>query len=218
MISIAVPTGRMLAECLPILASMGLSCKKLVSPGRNLVVPERTCRYLLAKPMDVPAYVHYGAADIAISGSDVLMEQGVPLVELADTGSGRCRLVLAGPEELADRLSSAGSSLSGFKVATKYPAIADAFFRTKGLRLEIIHMHGSVELSPLLGISDLILDIVQSGETLRANGLKVIQEIANISLRVVANRQFTQKHWETVSLFANSLDQWKERKYHADNH
>jgi ATP phosphoribosyltransferase len=208
----------MLAECLPILSSMGLPCQKLVSPGRALVVHEKTCRYLLAKPMDVPAYVHYGAADLALSGSDVLMEQGVPLVELADTGAGRCRLVLAGPEEIADRLSSAGSSLSGLKVATKYPAIADTFFRAKGLRLEIIHMHGSVELSPLLGISDFILDIVQSGETLRANGLKVLQEVANISLRVVANRQFTQKHWETVSLLVNSLDQWKGRKYLVDKH
>ncbi|GAB6280981.1 MAG: ATP phosphoribosyltransferase [Thermovirga sp.] len=215
MLSIAVPTGRMLKECIPLLMQMGLPYRKLESPGRLLVIPEKSCRYLLAKPMDVPAYVHYGAADMAFAGSDVLMERSVPLAELADTGVGRCRLVIAGPENMASRFAGVGSHLSGLRVATKYPEVTKSFFKSRGIALDIIHLHGSVELAPLLGISDCILDIVQSGETLRANGLKVIQEVAHVSVRIVANRKFTQTNWEMLSKMIDSLQPWKGRRYHG---
>jgi len=218
MLNIAVPTGRMLKECIPVLTQIGLPCGNLESPGRALVISEKSCRYLLAKPMDVPAYVHYGAADMALTGSDVLMERGVPLVELADTGTGRCRLVIAGPESMASRFAGVGNRLSGLRVATKYPAVTEAFFKSRGISLEIIHMHGSVELAPLLGISDCILDIVQSGETLRANGLKVLQEVVQVSMRIVANRKFTQTNWEMISGMIEKLQPWKGRRFDDDKH
>ncbi len=218
MLNIAVPTGRMLEVCVPVLTQMGLPCKKLQSPGRALVITEKHCRYLLAKPMDVPAYVHYGAADLALAGSDVLMERRVPLVELADTGTGRCRLVIAGPDSIASRFAGIGSRLSGLRVATKYPVITDSFFNSRSIVMKIIHMHGSVELAPLLGISDCILDIVQSGETLRVNGLKVLQEVAHVSMRIVANQRFTQTNWKMISQMIDSLQPWKGRRYHDDKH
>lgn len=216
MLNIAIPTGRMFKECIPILSQMGLPCRKLESPGRSLIISEKNCRYLLAKPMDLPAYVHYGAADMAIAGSDVLLERGVPLVELADTGAGRCRLAIAGPGSLSSRFAGVRNGLSGLRIATKYPAITNSFFSARGILLEIIHMHGSVELAPLLGISDCILDIVQSGETLDANGLKVLQEVANVSMRIVASRKFTQTNWEQISQIIPALNPWKGRKFHAD--
>ncbi|HDQ92959.1 MAG TPA: ATP phosphoribosyltransferase [Synergistetes bacterium] len=216
MISIAVPTGRMLKESIPVLSRMGLPCESLFSPGRSLVIEEKDFKYLLAKPMDVPSYVHYGAADMALSGSDVLMERSVPLVELAETGAGRCRLVVAGSKELAPRFSGAGTSLTGLRVATKYPGITASFFASRGARLEIIHMHGSVELAPLLGISDCILDIVQSGETLRANGLRVLLEVANVSMRLLGSRYFIQKNRNFVSGIISMLEPRKGRIFYGD--
>jgi len=216
MISIAIPTGRMMKECATILAQLGLPCSRLENPGRALVISERDRRYLLAKPMDVPAYVHYGAADMALAGSDVLMERKVPLVELADTGAGRCRLVIAAPDPLVRKFASPGNHLHGLKVATKYPNIATSFFQSLGLKLQVVHMHGSVELAPILGISDCILDIVQSGETLKANGLKVIQEVAHVSMRLVASRRFTQTGWSMISGIMGELKPWKGRNYNAE--
>lgn len=215
MINIALPTGRMLQECIGILGQMGLPCSGLAKPGRSLVITEKNFRYLLAKPMDVPAYVHYGAADMALAGSDVLMERGVPLVEIADTGAGRCRLVVAGPEQISSRFSMPGNPVNGLRVATKYPNLASAFFASQGIGMEVIHLHGSVELAPLLGISDCILDIVQSGETLRANGLAVIQEVAQVSMRVVASRKFTHQGWKMITNIMGTLGPWKGRSYHA---
>lgn len=216
MINIAIPTGRMMKECATVLGQLGLSCSRLEAPDRALIISEKDCRYLLAKPMDVPAYVHYGAADMALVGSDVLMERRVPLVELADTGAGRCRLVIAAPDHLIKRFAPSGNHLNGLKVATKYPNIATSFFHSLGVKLEVVHMHGSVELAPLLGISDCILDIVQSGETLKANGLKVIQEVAQVSMRLVASRRFTQTGWSMISGIMGALRPWKGRIYNAD--
>ena len=215
MISIAIPTGRMLGESIPVLSRMGLPYESLSSPGRSLVIEEENFRYLLAKPMDVPSYVHYGAADMALSGSDVLMERSVPLVELAETGAGRCRLVVAGPRELASRFSGVGPSLTGLRVATKYPAVTASFFASRRARLEIIHMHGSVELAPLLGISDCILDIVQSGETLRANGLRVLQEVANVSMRLLGSRRFIQTNGDFLSGIISRLEPWEGRRFNG---
>jgi ATP phosphoribosyltransferase len=215
MINIALPTGRMLQECIGILDQLGLPCSGLAKPGRSLVITEKNCRYLLAKPMDVPAYVHYGAADMALAGSDVLMERNVPLVEIADTGAGRCRLVVAGPENVSSRFSHPWCRINGLRVATKYPNLTSSYFSYQGIGMEIIHLHGSVELAPLLGISDCILDIVQSGETLRANGLTVIEEVAQVSMRVVASRRYTHQGWEMISSIMNKLGPWKGRSYHA---
>lgn len=198
MFTIALPTGRVMEDALELLRCAGLPVKNLQDCGRNLVIEEEDCRYVLAKPMDVPLYAHYGIADLALAGSDVLWESGASLVELADTGRGKCRLAIAGPEGLAERFLGHESEIMGLRIATKYPRIADAHFSARGILIEIVHLHGSIELAPRLGMSDCILDIVQTGGTLRANKLVVIDEIAPVSLRLVASRKSAQLKWERI--------------------
>lgn len=198
MFTIALPTGRVMDDALELLSAAGLPVKNLQDCGRNLVIEEKGCRYVLAKPMDVPLYAHYGIADLALAGSDVLWESGASLVELADTGKGKCRLAIAGPESLAERFLGHESEIMGLRIATKYPRIADAHFSARGILIEIVHLHGSIELAPRLGMSDCILDIVQTGGTLRANDLVVIDEIAPVSLKLVASRKSAQLKWERI--------------------
>ncbi len=199
MFTIALPTGRVMEDALELLEETGLPVNNLQDCGRNLVVEEGDCRYILAKPMDVPLYAHYGIADLALAGSDVLWESGASLVELADTGRGKCRLAIAGPKELSDRFLGHESEIMGLRIATKYPRIADAHFSARGILIDIVHLHGSIELAPRLEMSDCILDIVQTGGTLRANRLSVIEEIAPVSLRLVASRKSAQLKWERIS-------------------
>lgn len=199
MLTIALPTGRMLDRCCLILKDLGLPCENLEQRGRSLVIEEEETRYLLAKPMDLPAYVHYGAADMAFAGSDVIRERGGSLVEIADTGEGRCRLVVAGPAELAERFMGHESGLMGLRIATKYPGITNAYFGSRGIQPEIVTLHGSIEIAPLLGLSDCILDIVQTGSTLKANRLSVLEDVASVSLRIVASRKSIQTKWDQLN-------------------
>lgn len=206
MLSLALPTGRALPETQDLLASLGLPTAKLRKAGRSLVVHDGNCRYLLAKPMDVPRYVHYGIADLALVGSDVLAESASSLVELAETDRGRCRLVVAGPQTLGSRFWGHESAIMGLRVATKYPRIADGHFAARGVQVKIIPLSGSIELAPLLDLSDCILDIVQTGTTLEANGLVVLDEVAPVSLRLVASRRSAQLRWQEIAPLLGKLD------------
>lgn len=210
MLTIALPTGRVLEEAEVVLERMGLPVDALRACGRNLVVEERDVRYILAKPMDVPVYAHSGVADLGLAGSDVLMESGASLAELADTGLGRCRLVVAGPKELALRFSRHESDIVGLRMATKYPRIADAHFANRGVQVEILPLHGSIELAPRLDLADCILDIVQSGSTLKANKLIVLEEVAPVSLRLVASQRSARLRWETLRPLLRALRHAKE--------
>ncbi len=213
MLTIALPTGRMLEICRKILKGFGLPCDGLEHRGRSLVVEEKETRYLLAKPMDLPAYVHYGIADIAFAGSDVIRERGGSLVEIADTGEGRCRLAVAGPVGLAERFMGHESGLMGLRIATKYPVITNDYFASRGVQPEIITLHGSIELAPLLGLSDCILDIVQTGNTLKANRLRVLEDVAPVSLRIVASRKSTQTKWEHFDRILSRIRQMKGGRF-----
>ncbi|QTX31435.1 ATP phosphoribosyltransferase [Aminithiophilus ramosus] len=206
MLTLALPTGRVQKEALQLLASLGLPTKRLEKAGRSLVIDEGTTRYLLAKPMDVPLYVHYGVADLALVGSDVLAETSPALIELADTGQGRCRLVVAGPKELGRRFWGHESAIMGLRVATKYPRIADGYFAKRGVQVRIISLNGSIELAPLLNLSDCILDIVQTGTTLEANRLVVLDEVAPVSLRLVASRRSAQLRWQEIGPLVEKLN------------
>jgi ATP phosphoribosyltransferase len=210
MLSIALPTGRVLSEAQDLLASLGLPTAKLRKAGRSLVVHDGNCHYLLAKPMDVPLYAHYGIADLALVGSDVLAESASSLIELADTGRGRCRLVVAGPQALDSRFWGHESAIMGLRVATKYPRIADSHFASRGAQVRIISLNGSIELAPLLDLSDCILDIVQTGTTLEANGLVVLDEVAPVSLRLVASRRSAQLRWQEIAPLLEKLDAIRE--------
>ncbi|MEA3284420.1 MAG: ATP phosphoribosyltransferase [Synergistota bacterium] len=198
MLTIALPTGRVMKEAIELLREAGLPSKKLSNPGRELVIEEDGIRYILAKPMDVPLYVDRGVADLALVGSDVMWESGARLVELLDTGMGRCSLQVAGPPELGERFRCHRSELMWLRVASKYPKIADDHFSRRGVQVEIVHLNGSIELAPMLGMTDCILDIVQTGTTLKANGLVTLEKVAPVSLRLVASRKSASLGWNGI--------------------
>lgn len=184
MLSIALPKGRLGDKVYDLLKGVGCGCPEGYSDTRKLVVENREAgiRYFLVKPSDVAIYVEHGAADIGIVGKDVLEESGADVYELLDTGLGKCRMCVAGP---VDFVEDPGRSL---KVATKFVNIAKAYYAAQGRDIDIIQLNGSIELAPLLGLSDVIVDIVETGTTLKENNLKVLTEFMPISARFIANR------------------------------
>ena len=185
MITIALAKGRLAEQAFDLLEGMGIDCSAPRNPGRKLVLEntEQAIQFILVKPTDVPTYVEHGVADMGVVGKDTLMEENRPLYELLDLNFGRCRLCIAGYPEYDQAASCANE-----RVATKYPNIARNYFASKGRNIQIIKLNGSVELGPIVGLSDVILDIVESGSTLRANGLDVLEEICSVSARLVVNR------------------------------
>ncbi|WP_028988205.1 ATP phosphoribosyltransferase [Thermicanus aegyptius] len=181
---LALPKGRILDDALLLLKEQGYPLPEEIADTRKLLlaVPEAGLELILAKPMDVPTYVEYGVADVGIVGKDVLMEVERDVYELLDLGISPCRLSVAGLPEPAP---SAGLMR---RVATKYPNVAERYFRDKGEQVEIIHLNGSIELAPILGLADRIVDIVSTGRTLKENGLVELEPIAPITSRLIANR------------------------------
>lgn len=197
-VTFALPTGRSLAECAQMIAGAGLPSGTLADPGRALVIDSGGMRYLLGKPADIPTLVSSGAADLGLSGSDVINESGADVTELLDTGLGKCFLAVAGMPEAADLFDGRTSSLMGIKVATKYVATANRTFNSWGAQIKILNLNGSVELAPVLGLADCIFDIVQTGGTLKANGLIVIKRAADVSIRLIANKASLQLRWPVL--------------------
>ena len=184
-ITFALAKGRLAEQAFTLLEQLGIDCSEPRNPGRQLVLWDKASnvRFILVKPSDVPTYVDHGVADIGVVGKDTLLEAGRPLYEVLDLGFGKCRLCIAG---YAAQQPSA--TRATFRVATKYPNIARSYYDSKGQTIEIIELHGSVELGPVIGLSDVILDIVESGSTLRANGLTVLETVCDCSARLVVNR------------------------------
>lgn len=185
-ITFALAKGRLAEQAFTLLENLGIDCSEPRSPGRQLVLWDKTnnIRFILVKPSDVPTYVDHGVADFGVVGKDTLLEAGRPLYEVLDLTFGKCRLCIAG---YADQKNQQATRAT-FRVATKYPNVARAYYDAKGQTIEIIELHGSIELGPVIGLSDVILDIVESGSTLRANGLSVLEEVAECSARLVVNR------------------------------
>jgi ATP phosphoribosyltransferase len=185
-LTLALPKGRLLDPALDLLRELGVTgidpdSRKLIfrDAGRDLEI-------LLLKPADVPAYVTYGAADLGVVGKDILLEQEPDVYEPLDLGFGFCRLVVAEPRALWERDDPA--KWSWVRVATKYPRLTEEYFSTRGIQVEIVRLDGSIELAPLVGLADRIVDLVQSGETLRANGLVEVAEITRSTARLIVNR------------------------------
>ena len=185
MITFALAKGRLAEQAFELLEQLGIDCSEPRNPGRQLVLWDRknNVRFILVKPSDVPTYVDHGVADIGVVGKDTLLESGRPLYEVLDLTFGKCRLCIAG---YAEQHQSA--TRATFRVATKYPNVARSYYDAKGQTIEIIELHGSVELGPVIGLSDVILDIVESGSTLKANGLTVLETVCECSARLVVNR------------------------------
>jgi ATP phosphoribosyltransferase len=195
-LTLAVPKGRVLKVLAPLLKTAGVDTEGLLGDDRKLVRETPTgIRFLLLKPDDVPTYVEYGAADLGVSGRDVLLERRYDLYQPLDLGIGKCRMVVAG---------MAGDTTPAVpRVATKYPRIATDYFASQGVQAEVIFVQGSVELAPLVGLADVIVDIVETGSTLRENGLVERKVITHISSVVVANRaQFKLRRREIDPLLS----------------
>ena len=186
-ITFALSKGRLTDLSIKLLEGAGIDCTELKGNTRKLILSDEKnkSRFFLAKPADVPVYVEYGAADIGIVGKDTLLEEGRDLYEVLDLGFAKCRMCVAGPKELEGKMDS----VSITRVATKYPEVARSYFRHKRREsVEIIKLSGSIELAPLVGLSEVIVDLVETGRTLKENGLVVLDTIYEISARMVVNR------------------------------
>ncbi len=183
---IAVPKGSLFADSVAMLAAAGLDTGALADPGRKLIIETDQAEFIIAKPTDVPIYVAYGAADCGIAGRDVLVEAEFDVVELVDLGFGGCRFVVAGPQDGPD-LEERYRQLGVVRVATKYPRIAQAHFDERGIQVELVKLNGNIELAPLIGISDVIVDITATGTTLRQNNLRIVEDVLPSTARFVGN-------------------------------
>ena len=195
-ITIALPKGRLLKDAVGFLKEAKIDASETLKETRKLIFNWENFRFILVKPMDVPTYVYYGTADIGIAGKDVIEEKGYDLYEPLDLGFGACRLSVAEPEEIEEPYDL--EKLSFIRVATKYPRITDKYFRSKGIHPEIIVLYGSVELAPLVGLSDRIVDLVQTGTTLRANGLREVDTILHSTARLIVNRASLKTRYSII--------------------
>lgn len=187
-LTIALPKGRILKEASTLFRAAGVDFSEILQDDRKLIFENiaEGLRFMVIRSQDVPTYVEYGAADIGIAGKDVLMEQQKDLYEPLDLKIGACRMMVAEPRELVQKDNP--SHWTHIRVATKYPNITLKYFLDKGIQVEIIKLYGSIELAPLLGLSERIVDLVQTGETLRKNGLVEVETITDISSKLVCNR------------------------------
>ncbi len=203
LLTLALPKGRLLKPALELLRQVGLDGVD-VDSRRLIFVDERHgLRVLILKPADVPSYVEYGAADLGIVGKDILLEQEPDVYEPLDLGFGFCRLVVAEPEELWKRDDPA--KWSWVRVATRYPNLTERYFSERGIQVELIRLDGSIELAPLVGLADRIVDLVQSGETLRANGLVEVAEIMRSTARLIVNRASLKTGYGPISEWIEAM-------------
>ncbi len=204
-ITIALAKGRLALNSLEILEKIGITCDEIKDKSSRKLIfvnEELKLRFFLAKASDVPTYVEYGAADIGIVGKDTILEEGRKMYEVIDLGLGKCRMCVAGPTSARDLLQH-GELI---RVATKYPHIAkDYFYNKKHQTVEIIKLNGSIELAPIVGLSEVIVDIVETGSTLRENGLEVLEEICSLSARMVVNEVSMKMEHERITKIIKDL-------------
>lgn len=197
-VNIALPKGRLGEQVYALFEKAGLECPDILSDTRKLFfeTKEKGIRFFWVKPSDVAVYVGRGAADLGVAGSDVLMERQPDVYELLDLGLGVCKMMVAAPVDFRDNDDMT------LRVATKFPNIASRYYAGKSRDIDIIELHGSIELAPLLGLSDVIVDIVETGNTLKANGLEPKAEVVPISARLIANKasfKFKTKEIEKIT-------------------
>lgn len=204
-LTFALGKGRLANKTLELFEQLGIKCEEMKDKNTRKLIfvnEELKLRFFLAKGPDVPTYVEYGAADIGIVGSDTIMEEQRRVFEVLDLGFGKCRMCVCGPASARELLQHNEM----IRVATKYPIIAkDYFYNQKHQTVDIIKLNGSVELGPIVGLSDVIVDIVETGSTLRENGLEVLEEICPLSARMIVNQVSMQMESERIKNLINSL-------------
>ena len=198
---IAVPKGAIFEDALRALGAAGLPVEVLRDNGRKLVYRSEGTEFIVSRPTDVPVFVEHGAADVGIVGKDVLEEQGPNVMELKDLGTGACRMILAAQKDRAEEVRESIAQAEVVRVATKFPNIARRYFEGIGRQAEIIALHGSIELAPLVGLSECIVDLTATGTTLRENDLTVLDDISSSTARVIANRgSYRLRHEQVAAL------------------
>mgnify|MGYP000657231984 FL=1 len=212
-ITIALAKGRLAADTLDLLERVGISsCDEIRDKSSRKLIfenEELKLKFFLAKASDIPTYVEYGAADIGFVGKDTIMEEGRKMYEVLDLNLGKCKMCVAGPKPAAELLRH-GELI---RVATKYPNIAkDYFYNKKHQTVEIIKLNGSIELAPILGLSEVIVDIVETGKTLKENGLVVLEEICDISARIVVNEVSMKMEHERIYEIIKNLKDYLNKK------
>ena len=207
-LNIALPKGRLGEKAYKMLKESGYECPEIENPGRKLIFenPEKGVRYFWVKPSDVAIYVERGAADLGIVGKDILLEYQPDVYELLDLKMGKCRMAVAGKKDFRDPV---GQTL---KVATKFPNIATDYYNSKCRDIDIIKLNGSIELAPILNLSHVIVDIVETGSTLRENDLIVYEEIVPISARLIANTASYQFKDDAINAICAKLKEQVDRK------
>ena len=201
MLNIALPKGRLGEKVYAMFAKAGFECPELLEPGRKLIFDNEALgvRYFWVKPSDVAIYVERGAADIGVAGKDILLEYRPDVYELLDLKVGKCRMAVAAPDGFRDDMNRT------LRVATKFSRIARDYYTSVGRDIDIIHLNGSIEIAPILGLSDVIVDIVETGTTLKENNLSVIEEIVPISARLIANKSGFKFRTEQIERLTGGL-------------
>ena len=206
-LTIALAKGRLAKQTLALLEQTGITCEEMKDKDTRKLIfvnEELGLKFFLSKTSDVPTYVEYGAADIGVVGSDTILEEGRKILEVLDLGLGKCRMCVAGPESAGELLQKNEI----IRVASKYPKIAkDYFYNKKHQTVEIVKLNGSVELAPIVGLSEVIVDIVETGSTLKENGLEVLEEICPLSARVVVNEASMKMQRERITKIVKDLKQ-----------
>jgi len=205
-LTFALAKGRLARKTLEVFEKISITCEEMKDPDTRKLIftnEELKLRFFLAKASDVPTYVEYGAADIGVVGKDTILEEGRNLLEVLDLGFGKCRMCVCGPESAKETLKKNEI----IRVASKYPNIAKDYFNNKkNQTVEIIKLNGSVELAPIVGLSEVIVDIVETGTTLRENGLDVLEEIVPLSARMVVNQVSLRMEHERIQKLLNDLN------------
>ena len=214
-LTFALTKGRLADKTLSLLEQVGITCEEMKDKNSRKLVfvnEELKLKFFLAKGPDVPTYVEYGAADIGVTGKDILLEEGRRVYEVLDLGFGKCRMCVCGPESARELLQHH----ERIRVASKYPVIAkDYFYNKKHQTVEIIKLNGSIELAPIVGLSEVICDIVETGSTLRENGLVVLEEVCPLSARMVVNQVSMKMENERITKLIADLKREIERKDQA---
>lgn len=204
-LTIAMPKGRLFSSIVDLLRDSGFIAKEIVDDSRRLILSddESGLRFIMAKPTDVPTYVEYGAADLGVVGKDVLLEEAKDVCELLDLGEGYCRLIVAVKEN--SPLSDVSQMPINSRIATKYPRITGEYFLSRGMQVDLIKLHGSIELAPIVGLAEAIVDITSSGQTLRENGLRIIGEVTECTARLIANPVSYKVEHQRISQLVQAL-------------
>lgn len=208
MLNVALPKGRLGEKVYDMFEKAGFECPSIKENSRKLIFENEECgvRYFWVKPSDVAIYVERGAADIGVAGKDILLEYEPDVYELFDLDIGKCRMAVAAKKDFRD------DTQKTLKVATKFANIAKDYYTSLGRDIDIIHLNGSIEIAPILGLSDVIVDIVETGTTLKENDLEVVETITNISARLIANKASFKFKSEAIEKIVESMERFKAEK------